>query len=99
MYIVAGGIIGPYCFKNAEGMRVTVNGARYSTMINEFLLPKIQDIGVANLWFQQDDAACHTAGETIDLLKENFHEQIISRNGPVNWPPRYCDLTPLDYFL
>ena len=23
----------------------------------------------------------HTAGETIDLLKENFHEQIISRNG------------------
>ena len=23
----------------------------------------------------------------------------ISRNGPVNWPPRSCDLTPLDYFL
>ena len=33
------------------------------------------------------------------LLKENFHEQIILRNGPVNWPPRSCDLTPLDYFL
>ncbi|GFU32368.1 hypothetical protein TNCV_1314301 [Trichonephila clavipes] len=23
----------------------------------------------------------------------------ISRFGPVNWPPRSCDLTPLDYFL
>ncbi|GFW25372.1 sodium-coupled monocarboxylate transporter 1 [Trichonephila clavipes] len=24
---------------------------------------------------------------------------LISRFGPVNWPPRSCDLTPLDYFL
>ena len=68
-------------------------------MINGFLLPKVQDIGVSDLWFQQDGATCHTAGETIDLLKKNFHEQIISRNGPVNWPPRSCDLTLLDYFL
>ena len=67
--------------------------------INEFLLPKIQDIDVADLWFQQDGTTCHTAGETIDLLKENFREQIISRNGPMNWPPRSCDLTLLDYFL
>ncbi|GFX22838.1 hypothetical protein TNCV_2605801 [Trichonephila clavipes] len=42
----AGGIIGPYFFKNDEGHNVTVNGDR-----------------------------------------------------PVNWPPRSCDLTPLDYFL
>ena len=41
----------------------------------------------------------HAAGETIDLLKENFHEKIISKNGPVNWPLRSCDLTSLDYFL
>ena len=95
----AGGIIGPYFIRNAEGVRVTANGARYRAMINEFLLPKTQDIGISDLWFQQDRATCHTAGETIDLLKENFHEQIISRNGPVNWPPRSFDLTPLDYFL
>lgn len=94
-----GGIIGPYFFKNANGVRVTVNGDRYRAMINEFLLPKIQDIGVADMWFQQDGATCHTAHSTIDLLKETFEENIISRNGPVNWPPRSCDLTPLDYFL
>ena len=47
-------------------------------MITEFLLPKIQDIGVAGMWFQQDGATCHTAGKTINELKENFHEQIIS---------------------
>ncbi|GFT39835.1 uncharacterized protein TNCV_4869831 [Trichonephila clavipes] len=51
------------------------------------------------LWFQQDCATCHTARATIDLLKDTFGDRLISRFGPVNWPPRSCDLTPLDYFL
>ncbi|GFU92637.1 uncharacterized protein TNCV_4795651 [Trichonephila clavipes] len=36
---------------------------------------------------------------TIDLLKDTFGDRLISRFGPVNWLPRSCDLTPLDYFL
>ena len=67
-------------------------------MINEFFWPKTQDIGVADSSFQQDGATCHIAGDTIVLLKGKIHEQITSRNGPVNWPPRSCDLAPLDYF-
>ncbi|GFV88020.1 putative transposable element [Trichonephila clavipes] len=51
------------------------------------------------LWFQQDGATCHTARATIDLLKDTLGDRLISRFGPVNWPPRSCDLTPLDYFL
>ncbi|GFW73852.1 uncharacterized protein TNCV_48411 [Trichonephila clavipes] len=51
------------------------------------------------LWFQQDGATCHTARATINLLKDTFGDRLISRFGPVNWPPRSCDLTPLDYFL
>ncbi|GFW32326.1 transposable element Tcb2 transposase [Trichonephila clavipes] len=69
----AGGIIGPYFFKNDEGHN--------------------------KLWFQQDGATCHTARATIDLLKDTFGDRLISRFGPVNWPPRSCDLTPLHYFL
>ncbi|GFV53123.1 DUF4817 domain-containing protein [Trichonephila clavipes] len=69
----AGGIIGPYFFKNDEGHK--------------------------ELWFQQDGATCHTARATIDLLKDTFGDRLISRFGPVNWPPRSCHLTPLDYFL
>jgi len=44
---------------------------------------------------------CHTARETMALreLRERFGEQFISRLGPVNWPPRSCDITPLDFFL
>ncbi|GFV02911.1 transposable element Tc3 transposase [Trichonephila clavipes] len=32
-------------------------------------------------------------------MKDTFGDRLISRFGPVNWPPRSCDLTPLDYFL
>jgi len=94
-----GGIIGPYFFKNEAGARVTVNGDRYRTMINDFLFENMDDIDPEEMWFQQDGATCHTANATIDLLKSKFGDKLISRNGPVNWPPRSCDLTPLDYFL
>ncbi|GFW67746.1 putative transposable element [Trichonephila clavipes] len=95
----AGGIIGPYLFKNDEGHNVTVNGDRYRAMITNFLIPELNNHDVQELRFQQDGATCHTARATIDLLKDTFGDRLISRFGPVNWPPISCDLTPLDYFL
>ncbi|GFT75088.1 hypothetical protein TNCV_2244671 [Trichonephila clavipes] len=96
---LAGGIIGPYFFKNDEGHNVTVNGDRYRAMITNFFIPELNNHDVQELWFQEDGATCHTARATIDLLKDTFGDRLISRFGPVNWPPRSCDLTPLDYFL
>ncbi|GFV46746.1 transposase [Trichonephila clavipes] len=95
----AGEIIGPYFFKNDEGHNVTVNGDRYRAMITNFFIPELNNHDVQELWFQQDGATCHTARATIDLLKDSFGDRLISRFGPVNWPSRSCDLTPLDYFL
>ncbi|GFT00276.1 DUF4817 domain-containing protein [Trichonephila clavipes] len=94
----AGGIIGPYFFKNDEGHNVTVNGDRYRAMITNFFIPELNNHDVQKLWFQQDGATCHTARATIDLLKDTFGDRLFSRFEPVNWPPRSCDLTPLDYF-
>ncbi|GFV55463.1 transposable element Tc3 transposase [Trichonephila clavipes] len=68
-------------------------------MITNFFIPELNNHDVQELWFQQDGATCHTARVTIDLLKDTFVDRLISRFGPVNWPPRSCDLTPLDYFL
>ncbi|GFV25268.1 transposable element Tc3 transposase [Trichonephila clavipes] len=68
-------------------------------MITNFFIPELNNHDVQELWFQQDGAACHTARATIDLLKDTFGDRLISRFGPVSWPPRSCDLTPLDYFL
>ncbi|GFW92758.1 transposable element Tc3 transposase [Trichonephila clavipes] len=68
-------------------------------MITNFFIPELNNHDVQELWFQQDGATCHTARDTIDLLKDTFGDRLISSFGPVNWPPRSCDLTPLDYFL
>ncbi|GFY00424.1 putative DD41D transposase [Trichonephila clavipes] len=95
----AGGIIGPYFFKNDEGHNVTVNGDRYRAMITNFFIPELKNHDVQELWFLQDGATCHTAHATIDLLKDTFGDLLISCFGSVNWPPISCDLTPLDYFL
>ncbi|GFX15970.1 transposase [Trichonephila clavipes] len=86
-------------FKNDEDHNVTVNGDRYRVMITNFFIPELNNHDVQELWFQQDGATCHTARATIDLLKNTFGGRLISRFGPVNWPPRSCDLTRLDYFL
>ncbi|GFU27556.1 DUF4817 domain-containing protein [Trichonephila clavipes] len=91
----AGGIF----FKNDEGHDVIVNGDRYRAMITNFFIPELNNHDVQELWFRQDGATCHTACATIDLLKDTFGDRLISRFGPVNWPPRSCDLTRLDYFL
>ena len=67
-------------------------------MITQFFLPKLDDINVANIWFQ-DDATCHRANETIQLLHETFPGRVLSRFGDQNWSLRSCDLVPLDFFL
>ncbi|GFX52068.1 uncharacterized protein TNCV_4653971 [Trichonephila clavipes] len=68
-------------------------------MITHFFIPELNNHDVQELWFQQDGATCHTARATIDLLKDTLGDRLILRFGPVNRPPRSCDLTPLDYFL
>ncbi|GFV26300.1 DUF4817 domain-containing protein [Trichonephila clavipes] len=95
----AGGIIGPYFFKNDEGHNVIINGDRYTAMIANFFILELNNHDVQELCLQQDSATCHTARATIDLFKDTFSDRLISRFGPVNWPPRSCDLTPIDYFL
>jgi len=93
----SGGIIGPYFFQNEAGIAITVNGERYRSMIRNFLWLKMDDMDTDNMWFQQDDATCHTPHATMNILHERFEGMVISRDGDVNWPP--SDLTPLDFFL
>ncbi|XP_012057463.1 PREDICTED: uncharacterized protein LOC105620583 [Atta cephalotes] len=96
----SGGIIGPYFFQNEADVAITVNGERYRSMqLKQLLVPKMDDMDTDNMWFQQDSATCHTPHATVDILHERFEGMIISRGGDVNWPPKSCDLTPLDFFL
>ena len=73
------GIIGPFFIENEQGEAVTVNGDHYRVMLNEFLLTKIKEGDIGNIWFQQDGATCHTAEVTFDILRPVFEDRIISR--------------------
>ena len=72
---------------------------RYRIMLNEFLFIKIEEEDIANIWYQQDGATCHTTETTLDVLRPVFKYRIISRRADVVWPPRCCDLTQLDNYL
>ncbi|GFW08335.1 uncharacterized protein TNCV_1656491 [Trichonephila clavipes] len=45
----AGGIIGPYFFKNDEGHNVTANGDRYRAIITNFFIPELNNHDVQEL--------------------------------------------------
>ena len=68
-------------------------------LLGRFLMPEIKAHNLHDILFQQDGATCHTARETMNLLRSRFGEQFMFRLGPVDWPPRSCDITPLDFYL
>ncbi|XP_011860063.1 PREDICTED: uncharacterized protein LOC105557424 [Vollenhovia emeryi] len=68
-------------------------------MLNEFLLPELDEQDLEDMWFQQDGATTHTARATMDILKETFPGCLISRFGDMHWPARSPDLTVPDFFV
>ena len=88
-----------FFFENVQEEAFTANGDRYRVMLKEFLFTKIEEEDIGNISFEQNGATCHTAEATLDVLRTVFEDCIISRRADVVWPPRSCDLTPLDYYL
>lgn len=86
-------------FENERGEAVTVNAERYSVMLRTFLFPQLPqyDLNDETL-FQQDGATSHTARVSMHLLNDVFPNRLISRNGPIPWPPRSPDLSACDFF-
>ena len=68
-------------------------------IFNEFSFTKIKEENIGNIWFQQDGATCHKVEATLDVLRSVFEDRINSRRSDVVWPPRSCNLTPLNYYL
>ena len=47
-----GCIIGPYFFENDMEQAVTVNGQRYHEMLDNFFIPQVEAMDVADIHFQ-----------------------------------------------
>lgn len=60
----------------------------------------MEDIPLAyRRYFQHDGAPIHFTRPVTDYLNTQYPGRWIGRNGPLLWPARSPDLTPLDYFL
>lgn len=48
--------------------------------------------------FLKDGTPLHNVRGVTQFLNENFPNAWIERGNPFNWPRRFTDLTPLDFF-
>ena len=50
-------------------------------MIREFFFPKLEEMDMGDVWFQQNGATARTAWCSMELLRKNFHGRLISLRG------------------
>ncbi|CAK9803098.1 hypothetical protein ANTQUA_LOCUS3581 [Anthophora quadrimaculata] len=51
------------------------------------------------MWMQQDGSPAHYSLIARNALNQQFPNRWIGRDGPIQFPARSPDLTPLDFFL
>jgi hypothetical protein len=97
-----GHILGPYFFDGS------LNGEMYLEFLRFELIPALAilfpnyedpDLPSFNVWYQQDGAPPHYSLRVREYLDEVFPNRWIGRRGPMEWPARSPDLTPLDFFF
>lgn len=79
-----------------------LTAALYVNILEENLLNEIDNLPLRemnNLIFQQDGNSCHNALAARIFLDQHFPNKWIGTNGPVRWPARSPDLTPMDFFF
>lgn len=87
-----GGILGPYFFNG------TITRLKYLQMLNDEVWPSLQVFPNLNdKFWMQDGAPPHWLMEVRAWLDEKFPFRWIGRDGPIPWPPRSPDITPMDF--
>lgn len=86
-------IIGPY-FINGN-----LNQHNYLEMLQNFLVPSLEQEELGRIYFQQDGCPAHGTLIVREFLNLQFPGRWIGRYGPIHWPARSPDLTPMDFFL
>lgn len=86
-------VIGPFFFAEK-----TITASIYLDMLELYACPQLRRY---QPWviFQQDGAPPHWGLTVREFLSHTFPDRWIGRDGPISWPPRSPDITPLDFFL
>lgn len=94
--ILSNRLIGPFFIDG------TLNQEKYHQILTEQLQNFLDELPIADLnriYFQQDGATPHNARINTNWLNTTFNERWIGTYGPIRWPARSPDLTPLDFWL
>lgn len=97
--ILGNEIIGPFFIDG------NLDGPKYILMLHHQIVPAMQtsaarqNIAWNDVYFQQDGAPAHFSRLVREYLNIVFPNRWIGRMGPIPWPARSPDLTPLDFFL
>jgi len=89
-------LIGPFVFDN------NLTGNTYEAFLRHELPGLLEDIPLmirSQMYFQHDGAPSHYTRHVREFLNESFPNCWLGRGGPIAWPPRSPDLTPMDYYL
>ena len=68
-------------------------------MLEQYFLPQLNRHQKSSMIFQQDGAPPHWGLQVRTFLNKTFPNRWIGRDGPLHWPARSPDLTPMDFFF
>ena len=74
---------------------VTINSEVYQNILRQHIPTLRQVAGAMGFTFQQDGATAHTSNDSMAFIRAHF-DAIIDKH---EWPPKSCDLSPLDYSI
>jgi len=89
-------LIGPFVFDDH------LTGNTYEVFLRNELPGLLEDILLMirnQMYFQHAGAPPHYTRHVREYLNKSFPNRLLGRGGPIAWPPRSPDLTPLDYYL
>lgn len=89
-------VLGPYF------LPPRLNSQYYVEFLDHNLIEFVENIPIGDrndTYFQQDGCPARSARVVTDWLNEKFPGKWLGLHGPIKWPARSLDLTPLDFFL
>lgn len=94
--MIINGTMSVYWFH--QGVRL--NAGSYVEMLQNFVMPRLEEMpGNELFWYQQDGAPAHSAGTSLEWIQQQFGPRVISRLTYIPWPAHSPDLVLNDYYL
>lgn len=95
--VIGNHVIGPYFLPD------NLNGEYYLHFLRNELPELVAEVPIFNedrrIVFQHDGCPAHWRIIVREYLDNVFPNSWIGRDGPIPWPPRSPDLTPLDFYV